>query len=144
MKTTEQVHSAAVFDQDAERLASLVRAGFDRIGGPSISTLRAISGEAARHASRAHWVFHLTPLTRSLAAAAAVAALAGVAIQTRLARQAGRHAHTVNQLLNLGAPQAAAAAPARGPSELADRLLNIQGLDEEAFFTQEGAEALWL
>ncbi len=134
-------------DGDLERdltwLKPLVNDGFQQIGGPSQRALQAIRDEAARHAMRRRFRLHFAPLLRAVAAAAALAMLAATAVHTHLALRAGRHAQTVNLLLDLGAPQTAAT-PAGGASEFATRLLDIQGLDEEAFFTHEGSEALWL
>lgn len=141
-KTTDRL-SADDLERDVAWVEPLIHTGFDQIGGPSRRTLQAIREQAAAEAARRRLTLRFGLFVRTVAAAAAFAALAAAAVHTHLALRAGRHAQTVNQLLNLGAPQAASS-PASGAVELATRLLNIQGLDEEAFFTHEGSEALWL
>lgn len=83
------------------------------------------------------------PLLRVLAAAASLVLILGGAFQVHHARQAGAQAQTLRLVLHIGAPHAVNG-PVDGTPELAKRLLNIQGLDEETFFTPDEAEALSL
>jgi len=128
-------------ESDISRIVPLIRQC--RLQGPSDPVLRAIHDRAVAQVSAQVRYRRRMPIFRALAAAATLALLLGGAIQTRLSRQAGAHAQAVRHLLQIGAPQLSAG-PATGAAEIANRLLTIQGLDDEALFTSEETEVLWL
>jgi hypothetical protein len=128
---------------ELEALAPRVREAFGRVAEPSPRVLRAIHDEAVAHLTSRARQRRFIPLFRTLAAAAALTLLLGGAIQTHLAWREGTHTRAVGHLLNLGASNVPAAT-AESASELASRLLDIQGLNEDAFFMSEEAEVLWL
>jgi len=139
---TEHVDLTSL-ERDLERIAPIVRQGFRQMGGPSETVLKAIHDKAAEQLFRQRRYRRHLPLFRALAAAATLALLLGGAVQTHLARQAGAHALTVSHVLQIGSPHASAG-PVAGTTEIAARLLDIQGLDDEAFFSPEETAALWL
>jgi hypothetical protein len=141
MKSQNQVIDAISLERELEAIAPLVQTGLSRVGGPSDRVIRAIHDEAVARAltQRRQW----TPLFRVVAAAASLLILLGGALQFHFARQAGVQAQTLQLVLHIGAPHAVAG-PVDGTTELANRLLNIQGLDEETFFTPVETEALSL
>lgn len=144
MKTAPtHTFSLTELENDLEALAPQVRAAFSQIGEPSPRVLRAIHDAAVVNLSSRARQRRFIPLFRTLAAAATLALLLGGAIQTHLAWKEGAHTRTVGHLLNLGASNVPAAT-AGSASELASRLLDIQGLNEDAYFMSEEAEVLWL
>ena len=146
MKTTPSTPvSADKLENELAPLATLVQQAFSRAGEPSPRVIRAIRDEAVAHLSarnRSRRLF--IPLFRTLSAAATLALLLGGAFQVHLFRLEGANVRVVGHLLNLGSTHLSAET-AEVPAELANRLLRIQGLDEEAFFVMpEEPEALWL
>lgn len=141
MKNQNLLIDALRVEREAESIAPLVREGLARVEGPSERVMRAIHEEAVARASAKGR--SAMPLYRVLAAAASLLILLGGAVQYHFARQAGAHAQTLQLVLHIGAPHAVSG-PVDGTTELANRLLNIQGLDEETFFTPDETEALLL
>lgn len=145
MNTQAPFADIDALEKELAEIAPLVRQGFRQAGGPSPCVEEAIRREALSYAvrknSRLAW-----PLYRTLAAAAGFVLLLGGAMQLHLAHQASRNAQASRSIMNLGATQASTATehPVDGPTGLANRLLDIQGLDEEGFFKAEGEEPLWL
>ena len=143
MKPETTFTDIEALEKELAEIAPLVRQVFSLSGGPSPQVENAIRQEArtcaARKRSRLAW-----PAYRTLAAAAGFALLLGGAVQLHLARQSSRNAQTARHILDIGATQASAEHPIEGPTGLANRLLDIQGLDEEGFFKAEGEEPLWL
>lgn len=130
-------------ENELRALAPLVREAFDHVGGPSPAVIGAIRAEARRHTFRRMRARRLAPLFRSLAVAAGLALLLTGAFQLHVSAVEGRHAQDVARLLHLGAAQPSSGAP--DSSALANSLLDIQGLSEEAFLaTAEETEPLWL
>ena len=145
MKTTPATPvSLDELEKDLETLAPLVREAFCRAGEPSPRVIRAIHNEAAAYLSARTRRRRLIPLFRALAAAATLTLLLGGALQAHFSRLEISHAREIGHLLTLGASHAPSVMT-EGSSGLANRLLSIQGLDEEAFFfTPEEEEVLWL
>ena len=143
MKTKTTVTDIAALEKELAEIAPFVRNGFRGAGGPSCRVEEAIRHEARINAdrsfTRATW-----PLYRKLAVAAGFAFLLGGSIQLHLVHRAGHKASAVDQILNIGAPQASIEPSIDGTTGLANRLLDIQGLDDEGFFTSEEEEPLWL
>ena len=145
MKTRTSFPDIAALENELAEIAPLVREGFRQAGGPSLRVETAIRQQArtcaGKKSRRLSW-----PLYRILAAAASLALLMGGALQLHLVRQADLNAQAVHHILNIGTAQASAEHehPAEGTTGLANRLLDIQGLDEEGFFKAEEAEPLWL
>jgi len=141
--------SPDALEKDLETLAPLVQEAFSRVGEPSPRVLRAIHNEAVAYLSARNRRRRFIPLFRTLAAAATLTLLLGGAIQAHIARVEISHARDVGHLLNLGATHSPSGT-AEASSELANRLLSIQGLDEDDFFfddilfTSEEEEVLWL
>lgn len=143
MKTRTPFTDIAALEQELAVIAPLVRAGFRQRGGPSPRVEEAIRQEARKVAGRKRnrlaW-----PAYRICAAAAGLALLLGGAVQLHVVRHASHDAQAIHHILNIGATQASAEHAVEGPTGLANRLLDIQGLDEEGFFKAEGEEPLWL
>ncbi len=143
MKTQTPFTDIAELEKELAELAPLVRQSFRQAGGPSPRVEAAIRQEARAVAERKHnrraW-----PAYRTFAAAAGFALLLGGAAQMHLVHQASHNAQAVHHILDIGATQASAEHPVEGPTGLANRLLDIQGLDEEGFFKAEAEEPLWL
>jgi len=130
-------------EKELEALAPLVHRAFERASGPSPKTLAAIREEARRQVFLRGRTRRLMPLFRSVAAAASLALLLAGAIHIHWIRVDGRHARDVAHLLNLGAAQPTSGVP--DSSALANSLLDVQGLSEEAFLaTADETESLWL
>ncbi len=131
-------------EAEADALAPAIRDAYARLGGPSAATLQRIrlAAEAHTAARRRHRAF--VRFARAGAAAALVAAAVGGSYQLRLAFQtAAPHPHAaLGSLLAIGAPDGAL--PEDGAAELANRLLDLQGLSKEAFIRPEEQESLWL
>jgi len=129
-------------EEELAGLAKLVRQGFRLAGEPSPEVEEAIRQEAIRCAggSRAR-IF--SPFYLKFAAAAGLMLLLGGAFQLHLTRQTEGRAEPAGLRLAKDAPK-----PVSGKTEdnsgLAKMLLDIQGMDEEGYFTGEAAEALWL
>ncbi len=142
MKTQTADIDPCTLEEELAGLAPLVRQGFRLAGEPSPGVEEAIRREAFRCAggSRAR-IF--SPFYLNVAAAAALILLLGGAFQLHLTRQTEGRAEPAGRRLTQGAPK-----PASGKTEdtsaLAKMLLDIQGMDEEGYFTGEAAEALWL
>ena len=104
--------------------------------------LQAIHAEAVIQAAARRRSRFVASLFRPLAAAAVLALLLGGALQIHLAQLNGANTRDMGHLLSLGSTHLSA--DSVSPStELANRLLLIQGLDEEAFFiAQEEPEVL--
>ena len=141
MKTQNVLLETIDLEKEVATIAPLIRDGLSRIKGPSPEVLHAIHEEAVSHvfSQRRKRV----PLLRVMAAAASIALIVGGAVQVHLARQAGAQAQTLRLVLHIGAPYAVNG-PVDGTTELAKRLLNIQGLDEETFLTPVETEPLSL
>jgi anti-sigma-K factor RskA len=143
MNTKHDLNDCAELDALAESLRPVLQDGFRRIGGPGERVLLAIRAEAQRSV-RAQRHARFAPLWRLSAAAAAAALIAGAALLTHDTLRAGRHAHTLSQLLDLGANANPTSSYSAETGELAKRLLTVQGLDEEAFMVCAETESLWL
>lgn len=141
MKTHTLFVDTIDLEKEVAAISPLIRDGLSRMEGPSETVLRAIHEEAVSHVFSQRR--NRAPFLRVLAAAASLVLLLGGAVQVHLAREAGAKAQTLKLVLHIGAPHAANA-PVDGTTDLAKRLLNIQGLDEETFFTPDEAEALSL
>jgi hypothetical protein len=143
MKTQRPFTDIAALEKELAEIALLVRQGFSLAEGPSPRVENAIRQEArayaARKRNRPAW-----PVYRTIAAAAGFALLLGGAVQVHLVSRSSRNAQAARHILEIGATQASAEHPIEGPTGLANRLLDIQGLDEEGFFKAEGEEPLWL
>lgn len=142
MKTNTTFIDAEALDREAAEIATVVREALGQVDGPSARTLRAIHVEAVSRAafSRRRGL----PFLRLVAAAASLIVLVGAAVQVHLAHQAGAQALTLQFVLHIGAPHVTANDPVTETSGLAKRLLSIQGLDEDSYFTTEEAEVLSL
>jgi hypothetical protein len=143
MKSQTPFTEIDALEKELDQIVPLVQQGFRQAGGPSSHVEDAIRQRArlvaARKRARFAW-----PAYRIAAAAAGFALLLGGALQVHLVHQASHNAQTVRHILNIGATQASNEHPTEGPAGLANRLLDIQGLDEEGFFKAEGEEPLWL
>lgn len=133
-------------EDETAQWAPIVRQAFEQAGGPSAQTLHAIRRQAATQHRRSRAV---SLWLRPLAAAAALAMLAGGSMQMRLAaqrQQAAMRGAALTQLIRLGAlTPDLSPTTARSAEEIALRLLELQGLDNNAnFLTSEEAESLWL
>ena len=143
MKSNKPLIDSGSLERDLEMLAPMIRAGLNYFEGPSDNVLEAIHKEAAARAFTAERrrVFSV----RFWAVAASVLILMGGALQYYQSHQAGVQAKTLQLVLHIGAPHAVnGSGPVGGTAELANRLLNIQGLDEETFFTSDETEVLSL
>lgn len=141
MKTNETLLNAIDLEKEIEALAPLIRQGLSALEGPSERVTQAIHEAAVSQVvSQRRSVFKRL---RAVAVAASLLLLLGGAVQFHLARQAGAQAQTLRLVLHIGAPHAVNS-PVDGTTELANRLLNIQGLDEESFFSPDEAEVLSL
>jgi len=143
-KTTDRIFSQEELENDLAELAPRVRRAFAHVEEPSLRVLDAIHKEAvavsAQRARRRHFI----PLFRMLATAAALALLLGGAVQMHLAHLEVEQARQVGHLINLGMSHVPTG-KADGTAELANRLLDLQGLNEESFFvTTEEPESLSL
>lgn len=143
MKTNTPFTDIDSLEKEIAELVPFVGHGFRAAGGPSLRVEEAIRQEARNYAGR-RFKPVMWPLFRKLAAAASIAFLLGGALQLHLAHQAGHKARAVDHILNIGALQASAEQSIDGATGLAKRLLDLQGLDDEGFFTSEEEEPLWL
>jgi len=141
MKTQTAFIEGATIEKELSWLAPLVRRGFRLAGDPSPEVEAAIRQEACRCAGRGRarrvWTFY-----RKLAMAAGLMLVLGGAL-LHVTRQTGGQAEPANLLLAKDAP-ASVSVKTDDASGFAKLLLDIQGLDEEGYFTVEAAEALWL
>jgi anti-sigma factor RsiW len=140
MKTQTPFTEIGSLEKDLAEIAPLVREGYRQLGGPSARVEEAIREaarkQAARRKARLAW-----PLARSLAAAAAlVLLLGGGALQLHLSREAELQAEAAAR--RLAAERRAAAGETS--AGFANILLEIQGLNEEGFFSHEETESLSL
>ncbi len=141
MKTQTSQIDAVGLEREIAALAPALREILNRSSGtPSERTLRAIHEEAAAQifARRRHALHQWR-----LAAAASLLLLLGGTALLYHTRSSGRQAQTLRLVLHIGAPNTANG-PVEGTKELANRLLNIQGLDEDSFFNPDGTEVLAL
>ena len=140
MKTTL---STEMLEKELETLAPLVQRGFSGLGEPSDDVLRAIRNEAVAHlAGRRQSRRFFLHLVRPLAAAAVLALFLGGVFQHHVTQRNGANTRVIGHLLSLGSTHLSADT-AEPSVELANRLLLIQGLDEEAFFiAQDESEVL--
>ncbi len=145
MRTQTPFTDIDALEKELAGIAPLVQRGFRQEDGPSLRVEEAIRREARAYAGRKN-VRPAWPLYRTLAAAAGFAFLLGGVVQLHLVHQASHNAQASRSILNLGATQASALNehPVDGPTGLANRLLDIQGLDEEGYFKTEEDESLWL
>ncbi|MDX9868178.1 MAG: hypothetical protein RBT78_09660 [Kiritimatiellia bacterium] len=139
MKPQNTFDEIAALEREAETLAPRVREAFRRAGGPSATVEEAIRREAARVAARAR-VRSVWPLHRSLAAAAGLALLLAAGGLLLISPQTYRATAVRQAVQSKMRPEGGAPEDAAGFARL---LLNIQGLDEEAFVTEGASEALW-
>jgi hypothetical protein len=143
MKNQTPFTDIAALEKELAEIAPRVRQSFREVGGPSRPVEEAIRREAravaGRKGNRFAW-----PLYRTVAAAAGFALLLGGAVQVHLVHRASHNDQAVHHILNIGATQASNEHSSEGPAALANRLLDIQGLDEEGFFKAEEEEPLWL
>jgi hypothetical protein len=138
------------FNEEAELLAlegiaPWVKDGFARLEGPSARVMKAIHDEAVAQVSRPRLRFRFSFMMRLSAAAAVVLLFSGVAFQSWRSRNHEQQ-HQVVQLLHM-TTQSSLSEDLEGtePSELANLLLTVQGLDRESYFNApDGTEALWL
>lgn len=147
MKTTRtDTISPVALENDLAALAPWVRQALScSTEEPSVHVIRAIHNEAVKHIAVQRRNRRLIPFFRTLAAAAALALLLGGAFQLHSTRLEGVNARAISHILNLGAPHAASVTSTASSSELANRLLVIQGLDDETFFiNSQEAESLLL
>ena len=146
MKTTHtDPISPVALENDLEALAPWVRQALSCTGEPSSHVIRAIHNEAVKHiaAQRRNRLF--IPFFRTLAAAATLALLLGGAFQIHSVRLEGVNSRAIGHILNLGAPHASDVTSTSSASELANRLLVIQGLDDDNFLINSPeAESLLL
>ena len=142
MKTQTACVDPAALEKELAGLAPLVRRGFRLAGGPSPEVEEAIRQEALRCAgasrARIFWPFY-----RKFAAAAGLMLLLGGAFQLHLTRQTAGPAEPAGMRLAKDTPKSAPG-KTEDNSGFAKMLLDIQGMDEEGYFTGEAAEALWL
>ncbi|MEI7900975.1 MAG: hypothetical protein WCK89_12050 [bacterium] len=143
MKSQTPFTDIAALEKELAEIAPLVRQGFRQVGGPSLRVGDAIQREARAYAGRKN-SRRVWPLYRTVATAAGFALLLGGAVQLNLVYQSSHKSQAIHTVLNIGASQASTEHPVEGPTGLANRLLDIQGLDEEGFFKTEGEEPLWL
>jgi hypothetical protein len=144
MKSQTPFAEIDALERELAQIAPLVQQGFRQAGGPSLRVEDAIRQKARLAVAareRAGFAWHAY---RIAAAAAGFALLLAGALELHLVHQASHNALTVRHILNIGATQASNEHPTEGPAGLANRLLDIQGLDEEGFFKAEGEEPLWL
>ena len=136
MNTNNNLNEIAALERELAELAPLVRQGFDRAGGPSAHTEEAIRAEAYRFLAERKSVSRAMPLAwrhpRALAAVAAVALLLGGSLHLLMDRQTKDTA-----------PAGSVWADDENIANLANLLLDIQGLNEEGYFTEEEG-SLWL
>lgn len=136
--------STEAIERELEALAPLVQRGFSGADGPSAHVLQAIHAEAVAQAAARRRRRFAVSLFRPLAAAAVLALLLGGVFQIHLAKLNGDNTRAMGHLLSLGSTHLSADTLTPSTSAgLANRLLLIQGLDEEAFFvTQDESEVL--
>lgn len=142
MKTQTADIDPDKLEEELAGLAKLVRQGFRLAGEPSPEVEEAIRQEAFRCAGKCRARI-FSPFYLKFAAAAGLMLLLGGAFQLHLTRQTEGRVEPAGLRLAKDAPK-----PASGKTEdnsgFARMLLDIQGMDEEGYFTGEAAEALWL
>lgn len=143
MKTENQNVDALALERELSEIAPVVKRGFRSAGEPSARVTDAIRREAQACAQR-HQSRHRFHMFRVLAAAAVLMILVGGTIQFQLLRQEEQRALNVAQQLARVERAQKSKEAAESQDGLANVLLEIQGLNEETFFTAEGAEPLAL
>ena len=134
---------------ELEALAPQVKAGFERIGGPSDRVLDAIHAEAVKVAAEKRGPSRLHVIFRRLAAAAVFALLLTGSFQTYQRYQKDMIHEQALTLLRISSAieDDAGDVSASDSAELANILLTMQGLDQDSYFSpldDEEAGLLWL
>jgi len=146
MKTTrENPISPEALENELKALEPWVRQALSCAVEPSPRVIRAIHNEAVRQVEVQRRKRRFIPFFRTLAAAATLALLLGGAFQIHTTRLEGINSRAIGHILNLGAAHAPDGMATSSSAELANRLLAIQGLDDENFLMHsEEAESLLL
>ena len=134
---------------ELEALAPQVKAGFERIGGPSDRVLDAIHAEAVKVAAEKSRGSRLHVVFRALAAAAVFAVLLTGSFQTYQQHQNNVVHEQALTLLRISSATEddSGDVSLSDTAELANILLSMQGLDHDSYFSaldEEEAGFLWL
>lgn len=126
-------------DDEVAKIAPLVHDAFACYGGPSEQVEALIRQESKRIAAR-HRILGFQPERAKLALVACMLLLLGGALPVAIRM----HAYSVQPHLAQDRDDVSISAQSKEEIGFSRVLLNMQGLDEESFFTDGETEALWL